>query len=223
MRKISPVLLMVAGLLITAASLLWCTSLDSGTGAWPTVGRTALLGLGLGVLFTPMTAAAVAAVRHRQAGMADAGLNALRQTGGALGPAVLRALLTSSAVGSLPGALARPGVAAAGRCTRPRRSRRTQRRSSTALRRSERSRPHRVRRLDDTRVAHLLTDCGRSAHPGCRRRTSHRARASRTVPTRTYRNSRAQREHRRNASGRAGLNHASRRSQPGLQASASCS
>ena len=42
--------------------------------------------------------------------MAGAGLNALRQTGGALGPAVLGALLTSRAVGSLPAALAGRGI-----------------------------------------------------------------------------------------------------------------
>ncbi len=51
------------------------------------------------------------AVSHHQAGMAGAGLNALRQTGGALGPAVLGALLTSRAVSSLPTALASHGIA----------------------------------------------------------------------------------------------------------------
>lgn len=50
------------------------------------------------------------AVSHHQAGMAGAGLNALRQTGGALGPAVLGALLTSRAVSSLPTTLASHGI-----------------------------------------------------------------------------------------------------------------
>jgi EmrB/QacA subfamily drug resistance transporter len=110
MKALSPVVLMIAGLLITAAALLWCMSLDPGTGFGPTAGRMALLGFGLGILFTPMTAAAVSAVSHHQAGMAGAGLNALRQTGGALGPAVLGALLTSRAVSSLPTALASHGI-----------------------------------------------------------------------------------------------------------------
>ena len=110
MKAVSPVVLMVAGLLITAAALFWSISLDPGTGFGPTAGRVALLGFGLGILFTPMTAAAVSAVSHHQAGMAGAGLNALRQTGGALGPAVLGALLTSRAVSSLPTTLASHGI-----------------------------------------------------------------------------------------------------------------
>src|ERR1700760_4299154 len=110
MKAISPVVLMVAGLLVTAAALLWSVSLDPGTGFRPTAGRVALLGFGLGILFTPMTAAAVSAVSRHQAGMAGAGLNALRQTGGALGPAVLGALLTSRAVSSPPSAPARHGI-----------------------------------------------------------------------------------------------------------------
>jgi hypothetical protein len=110
MRAVSPVVLMVAGLLITAASLAWCVSLDPGAGFWSTAGRMIPLGFGLGILFTPMTSAAVSAVSHHQAGMAGAGLNALRQTGGALGPAVLGALLTSHAASSLPTALSSHGV-----------------------------------------------------------------------------------------------------------------
>jgi hypothetical protein len=117
MRSLSPVVLMVAGLLMTAGALLWCVSLDLSTGFWPAAGRMALLGFGLGTLFTPMTAAAVAAVSHHRAGMAGAGLNALRQTGGALGPAVLGALLTSRAAGSLPAALASAGVTGPGQAT----------------------------------------------------------------------------------------------------------
>jgi hypothetical protein len=117
MRLLSPVALMAAGLLITAAGLLSCASLDISSGFWPEAGRMALMGFGLGILFTPMTAAAVSAVSHRQAGMAGAGLNALRQTGGALGPAVLGALLTARAASSLPAALASAGITGPARAT----------------------------------------------------------------------------------------------------------
>jgi len=117
MRVLSPVALMAAGLVITAAGLLSCASLDISSGFWPEAGRMALTGFGLGILFTPMTAAAVSAVSHRQAGMAGAGLNALRQTGGALGPAVLGALLTARAASSLPAALASAGITGPARAT----------------------------------------------------------------------------------------------------------
>lgn len=50
MKALSPVVLMVAGLLITATALLWSISLDPGTGFRPTAGRVALLGFGLGIL-----------------------------------------------------------------------------------------------------------------------------------------------------------------------------
>lgn len=60
-----------------------------------------------------MTATAVASVPHHQAGMAAAGNNAFRQVGGALGPAVLGALLTARALDTFPGHLADAGVTGA--------------------------------------------------------------------------------------------------------------
>lgn len=62
---------------------------------------------------TPMTATAVASVPHHLAGMAAAGNNAFRQLGGALGPAVLGALLTTRALDSFPAHLADAGVTGA--------------------------------------------------------------------------------------------------------------
>ena len=57
-----------------------------------------------------MTATAVSAVPYQLAGMAAAGNNAFRQVGGALGPAVLGALLTAGAVNSLPAKLTDAGI-----------------------------------------------------------------------------------------------------------------
>ncbi|PZT77169.1 hypothetical protein DNK56_28520 [Streptomyces sp. AC1-42W] len=110
MHRFSPRLMMTTGLLVSTAALL--TLLDAGADtsfasfSW----RLFLLGLGMGLVTTPMTAVAVASVPHPLAGMAAAGNNAFRQVGGALGPAVLGALLTSRAVSSLPGHLADAGV-----------------------------------------------------------------------------------------------------------------
>ena len=58
---------------------------------------------------------AVASVPYQQAGMAAAGNNAFRQVGGALGPAVLGALLTTKALDTLPGHLTDAGVTGATR------------------------------------------------------------------------------------------------------------
>ncbi|MER7687772.1 MFS transporter [Streptomyces sp. NPDC097610] len=112
MHKVSPRVLITGGLLVTAASLLSLTSIDAGTPFGSLAWRLALLGLGLGFVITPMTAAAVASVPLRQAGMAAAGNSAFRQVGGALGPAVLGAVLTTKAVHTLPGHLADVGLPA---------------------------------------------------------------------------------------------------------------
>ncbi|MGW5650625.1 MFS transporter [Streptomyces humi] len=110
MHRISARLLITSGLLVTAAALLSLTTVDADTSFGSLAWRLALLGAGLGAVITPMTATAVASVPHHLAGMASAGNNAFRQVGGALGPAVLGALLTTKATDALPGHLAGAGL-----------------------------------------------------------------------------------------------------------------
>ncbi|WP_349345389.1 MFS transporter [Streptomyces rapamycinicus] len=110
MRRISARVLITIGLLITSGALVSLTALDAHTVFGALAWRLALLGLGLGLVVTPMTATAVASVPHRLAGMAAAGNNAFRQVGGALGPAVLGVLLTTRTTDTLPGHLAAAGV-----------------------------------------------------------------------------------------------------------------
>lgn len=111
MHRISPRVLISVGLLCAAGALFSLTSLTADTSFGPMAWRLALLGLGMGLVVTPMTATAVSSVPHHLAGMAAAGNNALRQVGGALGPAILGALLTSKSTGSLGEHLADAGVA----------------------------------------------------------------------------------------------------------------
>ncbi|WP_225891138.1 DHA2 family efflux MFS transporter permease subunit [Streptomyces dioscori] len=110
MHRVSARLLITGGLLVSAGALLSLTTIDADTSYVSLVWRLALLGLGMGLVITPMTATAVASVPHHLAGMAAAGNNAFRQVGGALGPAVLGALLTSRATGSLSGHLVDAGL-----------------------------------------------------------------------------------------------------------------
>ncbi|WUR86759.1 DHA2 family efflux MFS transporter permease subunit [Streptomyces phaeochromogenes] len=110
MHRIPPRFMITTGLLITAGSLFSLTAIDAGTGFGPLAWRLALLGLGLGLVITPMTATAVAAVPHHLAGMAAAGNNAFRQVGGVLGPAVLGTLLTTKSADTLPGHLRDVGL-----------------------------------------------------------------------------------------------------------------
>ncbi|MBD0696141.1 MFS transporter [Streptomyces sp. CBMA123] len=113
MHRVSARVLITTGLVVTAGSLLSLTDLDAHTSFGSIAWRLLLLGLGLGAVLTPMTASAVSAVPHHLAGMAAAGNNAFRQVGGALGPAVLGALLTTRTLDALPGRLTDAGVPAA--------------------------------------------------------------------------------------------------------------
>ncbi|MFE3165087.1 MFS transporter [Streptomyces sp. NPDC059224] len=115
MHRISARWMITGGLLLVAAAQFALTGLAADTSFASAAWRLALLGLGMGLVVTPMTATAVASVPHHLAGMAAAGNNAFRQVGGALGPAVLGALLTTRAVGALPGHLTDAGVTGATR------------------------------------------------------------------------------------------------------------
>lgn len=110
MRHVSARVLITVGLLVTAAALLSLTTLDTATSFGSLAWRLALLGLGLGIAFPCITSTAVSAVPPRQAGMAAAGNNAFRQVGGALGPAVLGALLTTKSMDTLTGHLSEAGL-----------------------------------------------------------------------------------------------------------------
>lgn len=107
--------LITAGLLVVSGALLSMTTLDADTSFVSLAWRLALLGIGMGGILTPMTATAVASVPHHLAGMAAAGNNAFRQIGGALGPAVLGALLTSRALNTFPAHLGDAGISGADR------------------------------------------------------------------------------------------------------------
>ncbi|MFF4584096.1 MFS transporter [Streptomyces sp. NPDC001388] len=113
MHRVPARWMITAGLLLIAGPLLAMTNLDADTSYGSIAWRLIVLGVGLGLVTTPMTATAVAAVPHHLAGMASAANNTFRQVGGALGPAVLGALLSTRAVHALPGHLADAGVTGA--------------------------------------------------------------------------------------------------------------
>ncbi|MCT9075784.1 MFS transporter [Streptomyces fulvoviolaceus] len=110
MHRISARALITGGLLVISGALFSLTTIGADTSFASIAWRLALLGLGMGTVLTPMTATAVASVPYQLAGMAAAGNNAFRQVGGALGPAVLGALLTTKALDTFPGHLADAGV-----------------------------------------------------------------------------------------------------------------
>ncbi|NEA43473.1 MFS transporter [Streptomyces sp. SID11385] len=110
MHKFPPRYMITLGLLLVTAALLTLLGAEADSSFGELSWQLILLGLGMGLVTTPMTATAVSSVPHPLAGMAAAGNNAFRQIGGALGPAVLGALLTSRSASALPDKLAANGV-----------------------------------------------------------------------------------------------------------------
>jgi DHA2 family methylenomycin A resistance protein-like MFS transporter len=90
---------MIAGLTLGAAGAALLATTGTSTSLWLVIGGSILLGL-VSLAMPAMTAVVVGAVGPERAGVASGILNAARQSGGALGVAVLGSLLGR---GSLPG------------------------------------------------------------------------------------------------------------------------
>jgi EmrB/QacA subfamily drug resistance transporter len=114
MVKIGVWPLVMAGTTMACVGFFWLGHLTYDGSYWTTVFPPAvLIAFALGMLFSPLAAAATSEVGHAQAGLASGVLNTARQIGGSLGLAVLATVafnLTKSMVSS-PAALAQRSVA----------------------------------------------------------------------------------------------------------------
>jgi EmrB/QacA subfamily drug resistance transporter len=93
--RMGPRPLMTAGLIVTAASLFWQSRIDVDSGygdLWPAF---ILMGLGMGLTMSPMSAAAMNAVHRSKAGVASGTLAMSRMVGGTFGVAALGALVAT--------------------------------------------------------------------------------------------------------------------------------
>jgi EmrB/QacA subfamily drug resistance transporter len=87
---------MVAGMVFLTAGLLWFTQVSvSGSYVNDLLPGFLLMSVGLGFSFVPISIAALAGVKHDEAGLASGLFNTSQQIGGALGIAVLSAVATS--------------------------------------------------------------------------------------------------------------------------------
>jgi EmrB/QacA subfamily drug resistance transporter len=91
--RIGPRPLMTGGLLLVAASLFWQSYLTVGSGFAFLAPGFVLMGVGMGFIMSPMSAAAMNAVDRTKAGVAGGILSMSRMIGGTLGIAVLGALV----------------------------------------------------------------------------------------------------------------------------------
>ena len=92
MTRVKPLLILAAGLLLCGAAVLMLTSVTDTTSFGALIWRLAVFGVSLSLMLTPVSIVAINSVPWQQAGMASAANTALRQYGGALGPAVLGAI-----------------------------------------------------------------------------------------------------------------------------------
>jgi EmrB/QacA subfamily drug resistance transporter len=84
------------GMTLVAASLVLFSQLDRVSGFWDLFPGLVLGGIGMGLTMTPTTAAAMGSVAVDKAGVGSAVLNSMRQVGGALGIAILGAIVSAS-------------------------------------------------------------------------------------------------------------------------------
>jgi EmrB/QacA subfamily drug resistance transporter len=93
--RIGPRWLMTAGLLMIAAALLWQSRIDTTTGFGYLLPAFMVMGLGIGLVMSPMSAAAMNAVDRTKAGVASGTLSMARMVGGTFGVAALGALVAA--------------------------------------------------------------------------------------------------------------------------------
>jgi EmrB/QacA subfamily drug resistance transporter len=93
--RIGPRPLMALGLVLVAGSLFWQSHITVGTGYGYLVGAFVIMGLGIGLVMSPMSTAAMNAVDRTKAGVASGVLSMNRMVGGTFGVAVVGALVTA--------------------------------------------------------------------------------------------------------------------------------
>ena len=88
--RIGPKRLMTGGALLAVAGLAWLTQVSVTSGYVDGIlGPMLLFGLGMGLLFVPLTIVAVSGVAPHEAGAASSLLNVTQQVGGSLGLSIL--------------------------------------------------------------------------------------------------------------------------------------
>ncbi len=93
--RIGPRPLMTAGLLMVAGSLFWQGHLAVDTSYGFLAGAFVLMGMGMGLVMSPMSAAAMNAVDEAKAGVASGVLSMSRMVGGTFGVAAMGALISA--------------------------------------------------------------------------------------------------------------------------------
>jgi EmrB/QacA subfamily drug resistance transporter len=110
--RIGPRPLIVSGLVLIAASMLWQSRIQVDTGFGYLLPAFVTMGLGIGLVMSPMSTAGMNAVDRSKAGVASGVLSMSRMVGGTFGVAALGALVAAIGRHDLTQSLPRVGGAA---------------------------------------------------------------------------------------------------------------
>jgi EmrB/QacA subfamily drug resistance transporter len=94
--------LMLIGMVPVVIGMAWLSRVSPETGYWSGVfGPMVLIGVGMGLVFVPLTTASLAGVRPQESGAASSMVNVMQQLGGSVGLAVLVAAFGTATRDSL--------------------------------------------------------------------------------------------------------------------------
>jgi EmrB/QacA subfamily drug resistance transporter len=109
MQRVQPRMLLVPGMLLAAAGMLVLTRMTAHSSyASEILPALILMGLGMGLTFTPVFATATAGVAPRDSGVTSATVNTSQQVGGSIGTALLNTIATTSSAGYIAAHLGDP-------------------------------------------------------------------------------------------------------------------
>ncbi|HEY7263044.1 MAG TPA: MFS transporter [Trebonia sp.] len=104
MPRFGPKPLVIAGLLVNAAAMVWLTSIGAHSGyAQALLGPLMMAGTGMGLVFSSVINTGTFGVAPHDAGVASASVNTGQQLGGAIGTALLNTIAASAATSYLVG------------------------------------------------------------------------------------------------------------------------
>jgi EmrB/QacA subfamily drug resistance transporter len=88
--RVGAIRVLIGGLVLALAGMTWMSRLSTGTDYFPQIAvPLVLIGVGVGLAFTPLTAAGIAGVAPADAGAASGLVNVAHQLGGSLGLGIL--------------------------------------------------------------------------------------------------------------------------------------
>jgi hypothetical protein len=102
MPRLGPKPMVIAGMLLNAAGMVWLTRIGAHSGyASALLGPLMVVGAGMGLIFGMVAATGTFGVAPRDAGVASASINTGQQLGGSIGTALLNTIAASATTGYL--------------------------------------------------------------------------------------------------------------------------